>query len=61
MAYAELYFTPTRWPDFTPAEFKKILEEVSQRERRFGNVGSQKNPVSSEEESIFLKESIPDV
>jgi undecaprenyl diphosphate synthase len=61
MAYAELYFTPTRWPDFTPFEFKKILEEVSHRERRFGNVGTQKNSVSSEEEAIYLKESIPDV
>ena len=29
MAYAELYFTPTKWPDFTPNEFKKIIEHVS--------------------------------
>lgn len=41
MAYAELYFTPTKWPDFTPSEFKKIIEHVSCRERRFGNVCSQ--------------------
>ncbi len=41
MAYAELYFTPTKWPDFTPTEFKKIIERVSIRERRFGNVNSQ--------------------
>ena len=36
IAYAELYFTDTKWPDFTGDEFKKILLEVSQRERRFG-------------------------
>lgn len=41
MAYAELYFTPTKWPEFTPSEFKKIIEHVSVRERRFGNVCGQ--------------------
>ncbi len=42
MAYAELYFTPTKWPDFTPSEFKKIVDHVSCRERRFGTISSQK-------------------
>jgi undecaprenyl diphosphate synthase len=41
MAYAELYFTPTKWPDFTSSEFKKIIENVSTRERRFGNICAQ--------------------
>jgi undecaprenyl diphosphate synthase len=41
MAYAELYFTPTKWPEFTESEFKKIIEHVSCRERRFGNVCGQ--------------------
>jgi undecaprenyl diphosphate synthase len=41
MAYAEMYFTPTKWPEFTPSEFKKIIEHVSCRERRFGNVCGQ--------------------
>jgi undecaprenyl diphosphate synthase len=36
IAYAELYFTDTKWPDFTSIEFKKIIETVSKRERRFG-------------------------
>ena len=40
MAYAELYFTPTKWPDFTVSEFKKIIEHVSTRERRFGNISA---------------------
>lgn len=38
IAYAELYFTPTKWPDFTAGEFTKILETVSDRERRFGGL-----------------------
>ena len=66
MAYAELYFTPTKWPDFTPSEFKKIIENVSNRERRFGNVSSQNGLMDSvknaeSNKASFLKESIPDV
>ena len=41
MAYAEMYFTPTKWPNFTTSEFKKIIEHVSNRERRFGNITGQ--------------------
>lgn len=38
IAYAEMFFTTTKWPDFTAAEFGNILKEVSKRERRFGTV-----------------------
>jgi len=41
MAYAEMYFTETKWPDFTPKEFREIIQKVSRRERRFGNVSDQ--------------------
>lgn len=34
--YAELYFTKTLWPDFTPAKFEEALEDYSKRMRRFG-------------------------
>ncbi len=37
-AYAELYFTSTLWPDFTPAEFLRAVAEYQGRERRFGSV-----------------------
>jgi len=43
IAYSELFFTPTKWPDFTPREFREILEATSMRERRFGGVKSQLN------------------
>jgi len=35
-AYAELFFSDTLWPDFTPAEFLEILSRFQKRERRFG-------------------------
>lgn len=37
-AYAEYEFTPTLWPDFTPAEMGRILDRFGGRERRFGGV-----------------------
>lgn len=35
-AYAELYFTPTMWPDFGRAELAAALEAFRLRDRRFG-------------------------
>ena len=37
-AYAELYFTPTLWPDFDEGEIERALQAYAQRERRFGAV-----------------------
>ena len=37
-AYAEYEFVDTLWPDFTAAEFEKVLRSYSSRERRFGAV-----------------------
>ncbi len=39
-AYAEYEFTPTLWPDFTPAELASIVARFGNRERRFGGVVS---------------------
>lgn len=55
MAYAELYFTPTKWPDFNPSEFKKIVEHVSRRERRFGNISSQSSLDASVDQAEINK------
>lgn len=38
LAYTELFFTKTLWPDFTPKEFVSIIKEFQSRERRFGKV-----------------------
>ncbi|MFN2570976.1 MAG: di-trans,poly-cis-decaprenylcistransferase [Gemmatimonadales bacterium] len=37
-AYAELYFTDRRWPDFSPADLQAAVNEFHSRERRFGAV-----------------------
>jgi undecaprenyl diphosphate synthase len=36
IAYAEIFVTPTLWPDFNREQFLHILEEFRARERRFG-------------------------
>jgi undecaprenyl diphosphate synthase len=38
LAYTELYFTTTLWPDFRRREFLLALLEYQRRERRFGRV-----------------------
>jgi undecaprenyl diphosphate synthase len=38
LAYTELYFTPTLWPDFRRRETLVALIEYQRRERRFGRV-----------------------
>lgn len=37
-AYAELFFTPTLWPDFHTKELNAIIEQFYQRVRRFGGL-----------------------
>jgi undecaprenyl diphosphate synthase len=37
-AYAEMFFTPTLWPDFKADELDDILSDFIKRERRFGGV-----------------------
>ncbi|MBO6129385.1 MAG: isoprenyl transferase [Pseudobutyrivibrio sp.] len=38
LAYSEFYFTPVPWPEFTPEELKKAVEEYDKRNRRFGGI-----------------------
>lgn len=35
-AYAEIYFTPTLWPDFSKSELKKSVKWFWQQKRKFG-------------------------
>jgi undecaprenyl diphosphate synthase len=35
-AYSQFYFTKTLFPDFSPEEFEKAIENFQKRERRFG-------------------------
>ena len=41
LAYAELYFTETLWPDFSADDFELALQYFAGRERRFGLTASQ--------------------
>ncbi len=41
LAYTELYFTETNWPDFTINELHKALADFQSRERRFGKTSDQ--------------------
>jgi undecaprenyl diphosphate synthase len=41
LAYAELYFTDTRWPDFRKENLYEAIINFQQRQRRFGKTGEQ--------------------
>jgi undecaprenyl diphosphate synthase len=41
LAYTELYFTDTLWPDFDEVELASALTWFASRERRFGKTGEQ--------------------
>ncbi len=41
LAYTELYFTDTLWPDFDLSKFEDALSSFAERQRRFGRTGDQ--------------------
>jgi undecaprenyl diphosphate synthase len=41
LAYAELHFTPTLWPDFRKENLYNAILDFQNRERRFGKTGEQ--------------------
>jgi undecaprenyl diphosphate synthase len=41
LAYAELYFTNVRWPEFRKENLYEAILDFQQRERRFGKTGDQ--------------------
>ncbi len=44
LAYAELYFTNTRWPDFRKDNLYEAIIDFQGRERRFGKISEQVTP-----------------
>ena len=50
LAYAELIFTDTPWPDFRRNDLFEALEVYAQRERRFGLTGRQIVEIESDVE-----------
>jgi len=43
MAYTELYFTDTLWPDFRREDLFEAIVDYQKRERRFGKISEQLN------------------
>lgn len=41
IAYSELYFCDTFWPDFNETDLHKAIADYQQRQRRFGKTGKQ--------------------
>jgi undecaprenyl diphosphate synthase len=41
LAYTEMYFTETLWPDFKKEHFYEAIFNYQQRERRFGKTSAQ--------------------
>jgi undecaprenyl diphosphate synthase len=46
LAYAELYFCDTLWPDFGDKDFDEALAFYAMRQRRYGHTGEQVEAVS---------------
>ena len=50
IAYAEIYFTPVLWPDFSILELLRAIVEFQRRERRFGGLGQEPERADTREE-----------
>ncbi len=51
LAYTELYFTDTLWPDFNQTAFNQAIKSYQARERRFGRTSEQLTETSSNKET----------
>lgn len=52
LAYTELYFTDTLWPDFNAEAVHRAVLSYQQRERRFGRTSEQLIPVAQSQSRI---------
>ena len=43
LAYSEFIFTDTYWPDFSPEDLDRCIEEYHRRTRRFGGLNEEKS------------------
>ena len=48
LAYTEMYFTDTLWPDFDAAALERAIASYRQRERRFGRTSEQLQEIETE-------------
>jgi undecaprenyl diphosphate synthase len=52
LAYTELYFTDTFWPDFNGDTLADAIASYARRERRFGRTSAQLEPQSQDVDSL---------
>ena len=52
LAYTELYFTETYWPDFDANTLADAIASYGRRERRFGRTSAQLEPQSQDVDSL---------
>ncbi len=43
LAYAEFYFTPVHWPDFSKEELERAIESYNKRDRRYGGIKEEED------------------
>lgn len=55
LAYAELYFTNVRWPDFRKSNLYEAIQDYQNRERRFGKTSEQVTTPSSAQQEPARK------
>ncbi len=60
LAYSELFFTDTKWPEFTRKEFREIIQSVAKRERRFGFISQSNDLAESSNKAQSNKHSFMD-
>lgn len=58
LAYTELYFTDTLWPDFDALSLDQAIASYQQRERRFGRTSEQLAAKRENEKKILNKDRI---
>ena len=58
VCYAELFFTPTKWPDFSKEEFRQIIISTSKRERRFGQIKEEDSLETTRQQAFKTKQAL---
>lgn len=61
-AYAELYFSPTLWPEYNEKDLLEAIQSYNKRQRRFGCVSpsttTESSPSSCEQERTILSDTL---
>jgi len=57
IAYAELFFSPVFWPEFTRAHLLEAIVAFQQRQRRFGRVMEESSIVASSKQAVVKRDS----